>query len=58
MYAVAAPWLASRLFEVKPFDPITLGILISTLLAAVVVATWRPVRVAVRTDPALTLRSE
>ncbi len=56
-------WLCSRLlesllFEVKPHDPLLLGLALLFLIVAVMVAAWIPARRAMRVDPAVALRYE
>lgn len=48
----------SFLFDVKPHDPIAIGIALATLLAAALLAGYAPARRAARIDPATTLRAE
>src|SRR5216684_811399 len=56
-------WLCSRLlesllFEVKPHDPLLLGLALLFLIVAVIVAAWIPTRRAMQVDPAAALRYE
>lgn len=44
------------LYGVRPFDPLTLGAAVATLVACAVVALLVPVRRATRVDPITTLR--
>jgi putative ABC transport system permease protein len=56
--AVMGPLIARFMFGVRPFDPIAVaggGVL---LMLVALCAAWWPARVAIRTDPAVTLRAE
>ena len=46
------------LFEVSPFDPLTLGLVAGLLVAVAFVACWLPARRATKVDPIVTLRYE
>ena len=48
----------SQLFEVRSFDPLTIGATVCALMAAALLASWLPARRAMRADPAVTLRYE
>jgi predicted permease len=50
--------IESQLFEVRPFDPLTIAAMAGALMAAALVASWLPARRAMRADPAVTLRYE
>ena len=57
--AVAAGGLLSRfLYEVSPFDPITLALVPSILVSVALLAAYIPARRAGRVDPARSLRAE
>lgn len=56
--ALSGRWLESQLFGVTPTDPVTYTIVIATVVATAVCATWHPASRAARVDPAITLRSE
>ncbi len=49
--------LASFLWEVSPFDPLTFGLACAALLAAGAAASWIPARKATRANPIAALRS-
>ena len=55
---LAARWLGSMLFGVKPIDPMTLAIVPLLFLAAAIVATLAPARRATLVDPIVALRGE
>ncbi len=46
------------LFEVSPFDPLTLGLVAMVLVVVAFVACWLPARRATKVDPIVTLRYE
>lgn len=48
--------IGDLLYGVRPFDPLTLGAAVATLVACAVVALLVPVRRATRVDPITTLR--
>jgi len=50
--------LESLLFEVRPHDPVLLGVAFLLLLAVALVAAWVPARRAARIDPMIALRYE
>ncbi len=50
--------LASLLYNVPAWDPVTLGLALATVLVTAVVAGLLPARRAARVDPAIALRSE
>jgi ABC-type antimicrobial peptide transport system permease subunit len=56
--AVSGRWLESQLFAVTPTDPLTYTVVIATVVATAVAATWHPASRASRVDPAMTLWSE
>ena len=51
-------FLASLLFGVSPFDPITYAAVALALGGVALVATWLPARQASMVDPAVALRAE
>jgi putative ABC transport system permease protein len=51
-------WMTSLLFGVQPLDPLTFVVSCALLLGVSVLASYAPVRRAIRVDPALALRSE
>ena len=53
-----SPWMASLLFGVKPFDPLTYGISGAVILAAALVATYVPSRRAASLNPIEALRGD
>ena len=55
---VAAGRMQSLLFQVSPRDPVVVGVVVSSLLFAAVLAAWIPSRRATRVDPASALRAE
>jgi putative ABC transport system permease protein len=54
--AAVARLIDDLLFGVRPFDPMTLGIAVSTLVACAALALVVPIRRATRADPIMTLR--
>jgi ABC-type antimicrobial peptide transport system permease subunit len=50
--------LASEVFEVRPFDPVSVATAVVLLLGAALAATAAPARRALRVDPAVTLAAE
>lgn len=57
LYALAAPFLRSFLFEVEASDPVTLCTATLVLLGAAMLASWLPARRAARVDPARALQA-
>lgn len=55
---IATRWLASKLFEVSPADPLTLGAVIVGLLMVALAASWAPARRAAAIDPAEAIRAD
>ena len=51
-------YLASMLFQVRPYDPVTFAVTAVVLLAIAAVACFIPARRATRVDPLVALRSE
>lgn len=56
--AYAQRWLASLLFEIKPFDVPTFAVASIGLLALLAFAVWWPARRAAKIDPQVALRYE
>jgi predicted permease len=56
--AYAQKWLASLLYEIKPFDAATFGVTSVGLLMLLTFAVWWPARRASRIDPQVALRYE
>jgi putative ABC transport system permease protein len=54
----AARVLATQLYQVSPFDPVTFAVMVPVLLGAAVFASWLPARTASRVDPLVALREE
>ncbi|HEX6047798.1 MAG TPA: ABC transporter permease [Gemmatimonadaceae bacterium] len=54
--AVVARLVDDLLYGVRPFDPVTLGVAVGTLVACAAIALLVPVRRATRVDPIMTLR--
>ena len=50
--------IRSQLYGVKPNDPVTLGIVIITMMAVALFAAWLPARRAAKIDPMVALRHE
>ena len=48
----------SYLFGIEPYDPVTFGIVIFTLMTVSLLATWLPARRAAKVDPMVALRYE
>ena len=57
LYALAAPFLRTFLFEVTPSDPATLAAATVVLVVTAGLASWLPARRAARIDPTEALRS-
>jgi ABC-type lipoprotein release transport system permease subunit len=64
---MAAGWAASAsleriargaLFQVSPFDPLSLAVAALVLVMAAALAAWLPARRAALVDPAVSLREE
>jgi len=51
-------YLESLLFEVKPADPLTFGVVVLLLLGVSLLACWIPARRATKVDPLVALRAE
>ena len=51
-----ARWMQSQLFEVSPFDPLTILGMGAVLLLAAMLASYLPARRAMRVDPVIALR--
>lgn len=56
--AFAARLLGSMLYEVAPFDPLTLVAVTAILTLTAFGASWVPARAGTRTDPMVTMRAE
>jgi ABC-type antimicrobial peptide transport system permease subunit len=50
--------IASALYGIKPFDPLSLVGALLTVEAIGVMAAWQPMRRAINVDPAIVLREE
>ena len=50
--------LRSFLIDVSPIDPISYALVFALMVGSATLATWLPMRRAMRVDPAVTLRSE
>jgi putative ABC transport system permease protein len=50
--------MQTLLFNVSPFDPVTLGLVAAGLVAVALVACWLPARRAASVDPMTALRHE
>jgi len=55
---VAGRWVESMLFGVQANDPVTLGVVLLTLLATAFLAAFIPARRSTRIDPMITMRAE
>jgi ABC-type antimicrobial peptide transport system permease subunit len=51
-------FIASMLYRVTPYDPVALGVAVTTLTMVAVLAGFIPARRAARIDPVSCLRSE
>jgi putative ABC transport system permease protein len=63
LFGLLGTWLGTRLlesllFDVRPHDPVLLGLALLVLLAVVILAAWIPARRAMRIDPMVALRYE
>ena len=56
--AVLTRYIASQLYGVRTFDPVTLAAVCAVILLAAVAAAWGPMRRASRLDPLTALRAE
>jgi ABC-type antimicrobial peptide transport system permease subunit len=52
---VAARWAESQLFGVSVTDSLTISVVTLAVVAAALLATWHPARLAAREDPTLLL---
>jgi putative ABC transport system permease protein len=55
LYAWTSQYVASRLYEVRPLDPLTLASAAAALMTAALCASWLPARRAAGVDPVITL---
>jgi len=55
---LAARVIRSLEYNITGADPISLAIVLVSILLVVIAATWRPARRAARVDPALLLREQ
>jgi putative ABC transport system permease protein len=51
-------WMKSLLFEVRPIDPLTFGLIALLLLFVALLACWIPARRATKVDPLMALKYE
>jgi ABC-type antimicrobial peptide transport system permease subunit len=58
LYAFTSQYVASRLYEVRPLDSLTLLSAAAVLMIAALSASWLPARRATSVDPAITLSAE
>ena len=58
LYWGISRWLAARLFELGPFDPVIMATWVLALLAIALIAAVVPARRAARIDPVVALRAE
>jgi ABC-type antimicrobial peptide transport system permease subunit len=56
--AAASRWMSSLLFGIRPFDPVTYGVVILMVAAVVALASWLPARRAARIDPLTLLKRD
>jgi putative ABC transport system permease protein len=56
--AMLTRFLQTMLFEIKPTDPLTFGVLTALLVSVALLACLIPARRATRVDPLLALRHE
>ena len=56
--ALTSRYMASLLFGVRPFDPVSLALVCAGLTGVALLACYLPARRASRVDPASVLRSE
>jgi predicted permease len=56
--AVASRWMSSLLFGIRPFDPVTYGVVILMVAGVVAAASWLPARRAARIDPLTLLKRD
>jgi len=55
---VAGRWISPLLFEVSPRDPTVLAVVVVTLLAVALLASWIPALRAARVEPGVALRAD
>jgi ABC-type antimicrobial peptide transport system permease subunit len=60
--SISAQWvvrfIASQLYRVKPYDPLTIGAVVGLFLVLALAAAYVPTRRATRIDPLVALRTE
>ena len=54
----ASKWVKPLLFNVSPTDPTVFGVVVATLIAVALAASWVPARRASRVDPNVALRAD
>ena len=54
----AGRWASTLLYDLKPWDPLTIGLAVVALGAATLLASWLPARRASRLEPTVALREE